>query len=291
MNGKITYVSPASLGALRTILSGTESRAVLGGGQFLIPQLPTLRDSPFDLLVDLRRVPESLVLARSAGGLLVGAALPLADIANSSLVRADAPLLAHVAGNVADQQTRAMATLGGSVGLADPASDLCAVLLALGAEVEICASTGKDVIGIERAFSAQRESAIGREVACTAFRLPRLPAGAGWAYRAVRPRRGAHSTVGVAVVRSATEAVVAVTSMYVRPGRAREVERALASGAPPHEAAERLSAGAHPIVDGDGDARYRISVATRLIYRALTAIAGRGGEGLRDHLSVTQAAR
>jgi len=55
------------------------------------------------------------------------------DIATSPVTLSSVPLLAHVAGQIGDPQVRHRGTIGGSICHGDPASDLAAVLLALGA--------------------------------------------------------------------------------------------------------------------------------------------------------------
>jgi carbon-monoxide dehydrogenase medium subunit len=284
---RVSYRSPESVRDLREALSLSAKRAIIGGGQILIPQLLSRDATPVELLVDLRRVPEATTVSQALSGLLIGAALPLTDVAASPVVRREARLLAHVAGHVADQQTRATATLGGAVACADPASDLCAVLLALGASARFCTPEGIRTVALESVLGGQLHAAIGRDAAVTGVWVPRLPATAGWAYRALRARRSARSTVGVAVVQTGIRGSIAVSSLYTRPGYARDAERAMAAGESREDVSAKVKVRASPVADPDGDPEYRLAMAERLLFRALAAIAGHDDQGIPDHLSST----
>jgi 4-hydroxybenzoyl-CoA reductase subunit beta len=88
---------------------------VIAGGTDLLPNMK-LRQTAADHLVSLRRIPELQGVARGMdGGLVIGAATRLCDLAVHADVLAVAPALADAAGRVASPQIRNRATLGGNL--------------------------------------------------------------------------------------------------------------------------------------------------------------------------------
>jgi 4-hydroxybenzoyl-CoA reductase subunit beta len=93
---------------------GARARVVAGGTDLL----PNLKHELYDIdvLVALSDVDELRgVRAGESGGLSIGAATTLAEVAASELVRERAPVLAQACGLVAGPQHRTMGTLGGNV--------------------------------------------------------------------------------------------------------------------------------------------------------------------------------
>ena len=129
------YHAPSSLGDALSLLNDNQDDAkVLAGGHSLIPMMK-LRLAEPGVLIDLGKV-EGLSYVREAdGGFAIGAMTSYYDIMTSEAVQANAPVLAEAAGTVADPQVRNMGTIGGSLAHSDPAADLPAVMLALGAEL------------------------------------------------------------------------------------------------------------------------------------------------------------
>src|SRR6187455_656904 len=104
----------------------------LAGGHSLLP-LMKLRLAQPTVLVDIGRVSDLSYIRDSGDHIAIGALTRHMDVETSGLLHAEVPLLAHAAGHVGDPQVRHRGTIGGSIAHADPASDLPATTLALGA--------------------------------------------------------------------------------------------------------------------------------------------------------------
>ncbi|NNE11793.1 MAG: xanthine dehydrogenase family protein subunit M, partial [Ilumatobacter sp.] len=104
----------------------------LAGGHSLVP-LMKLRLAQPTVLVDIGRLDDLSYINDGGDHVAIGALTRHMDIENSDLLREHVPLLAHAAGHVGDPQVRHRGTLGGTIAHADPASDLPATTLALGA--------------------------------------------------------------------------------------------------------------------------------------------------------------
>ena len=104
----------------------------LAGGHSLLPLMKLRLASPA-VLVDIGRLPDLSYIRDGGDHLAIGALTRHRDVETSSVLAEHAPLLAHAASHVGDPQVRHRGTIGGSIAHADPASDLPATTLALGA--------------------------------------------------------------------------------------------------------------------------------------------------------------
>ncbi len=82
------------------------------------------------------------------------------------------PLLAHAASHVGDPQVRHRGTIGGSIAHADPASDLPAVVLALGGTMVAKGPNGEREIAAGDFFTGFLESALAPDELLTEIRVP-----------------------------------------------------------------------------------------------------------------------
>jgi carbon-monoxide dehydrogenase medium subunit len=195
------------------------------------------------------------------------------------LVRQHALLLALAAETVADPQVRHRGTFGGSLAHADPAGDMPAPALALGASMVIAGPSGRRTVAAADFFSDLFTTAIDEGELLVEVRVPKHT-GWGAAYEKFNRVAQAWSIVGVAAaVRvqggSIAEARVALTNMGSVPVRASAVEQALV-GQPATADAIRAAAasaadGTTPPVDANADADYRRHLAGVLTRRALEA--------------------
>src|SRR5262249_57687197 len=160
-------------------------------------------------------------------------------------------IVSAAAGMIGDPQVRHGGTTGGSLAHGDPASDLPAVMLALGAEMTIRGAQGDRTVSAGDFFTGVFETAVGEGEVLTEIRVPKLAASTGWSYLKLNRRAQDWATVGVAALvhrdnGNVAGASIALTSMGATPLRAKAVEDALASGAKPAEAAAQAADGTEP---------------------------------------------
>src|SRR4051812_42078961 len=117
------YIAARSLDeALDALARGGEDARVIAGGQSLLPLL-ALRLARPSLLVDINRVPGLAGPQSWNGSLRVGAMTRQNTLLGDATIAKELPVLAKAASLVGHFQTRNRGTLGGSVALADPASE------------------------------------------------------------------------------------------------------------------------------------------------------------------------
>ena len=190
---------------------------VLAGGQSLIP-LMNFRLAKPGFLVDLRNVAGLSGIRREGDVLIVGAMTRMSEVERSPEVALAAPLVAEAIGLVAHTPVRNSGTIGGSLAHADPAAELPAVALALGAELVAAGPAGTRRIAAAEFLQGPFSTALAPDEILTEIRLP------VW--------HGAHAFVEFSRI-YANFAVVAVAALVELDGdRIRRAALALTGVAP-----------------------------------------------------------
>jgi CO/xanthine dehydrogenase FAD-binding subunit len=274
------YARPRSLAEALALLGDAGGEAkLLAGGQSLVPMLNMRLVRPA-VLVDLNGVPGlGGIAATSDGGLAIGALTRHADLAASPLVRERAPLLGEAARHVGHMAIRNRGTLGGSLAHADPAAELPAALVALGADVVLTSAEGSRAVPATSFFLGLLSTALDAGEILTEIRVPAQ--GPGWGFAELARRHGDFAVAGVAVVARAAaghpdrcdDAVLVGFGLGDRPVRLAASEQVAAGAALDAGTAARAAAAAGPACDPPDDvhasAEYRRHLAAVLAERAL----------------------
>jgi carbon-monoxide dehydrogenase medium subunit len=277
------YVAPGTVEeALKALAEAGEDAKVLAGGQSLLPVLRMRLNAP-SVVVDLGKVGELRGIRDDGDALVIGAMTTHADVLADASVRENALLFTKAEEQLADPQVRHRGTFGGALAHADPAGDLGAPALALGAQFVIAGVDGnRRTVHADDFFVDLFETAIGEGELLVEVRVPKH---VGWGGHYEKFVRVAHQWPIVAVAAAVkvdggtiSEARVGLTNMGSTPLRARAVEQALV-GQPATDEAVRAAAasaaeGTSPPSDLNGDADYRRHLATVLTRRAVLAAAG-----------------
>ncbi|MEQ1407071.1 xanthine dehydrogenase family protein subunit M [Neorhizobium sp. Rsf11] len=193
------YVRPQSVEeALRAFGDADGDAAYIAGGQSLVPALALRLQAPA-LLIDIARIEELHGLAVVEDRLRVGATTRHFEILNSELVAEHAPLLSKAAPFVAHPAIRNKGTFGGSLALADPASEFPAMALALDAEVEIASLAGDRRVPIADFFLGLYETALQPGEMIRAVHIPVATGKSRCAFGELARRRGDYALVGAGV--------------------------------------------------------------------------------------------
>jgi aerobic carbon-monoxide dehydrogenase medium subunit len=265
------YERPDNLeAAIAALHRHGDDAKLLAGGHSLLP-LMKLRLATPAVIVDIGRLRDLDYVRAEGGEVRIGALTRHCDVETSDVLREQAPLLAHVAGQVGDPQVRHRGTIGGSVAHGDPASDLPAALLALRATLVARGPAGERTIAVDDFFTGFLETALAPDEVLTEIRVPVAP-GAGWSFQKFNRRAQDWAIVGVAAQLDGTPGV-GLVNMASAPVRAAAVESALAGGASATDAAALADDGLDPPADLNASAEYRRHLARVLTRRALEAAA------------------
>jgi len=210
---------------------------LIAGGQSLLP-LMKLRLARPERLIDIGRLDDLRgVRVLPDGRLAIGALTTYSQLVQDATAMRLA-LLGDALPQIADVQVRNRGTIGGAIAHADPAADVPALLLALGAEIVVTSSArGERLIAIDDFFLGPFATALEPDELLTEIRLPAPSGSYGSAYRRLAQQASGFAIAGVAVVIGQTGSAsegdpvddvrVAVTGVGDQPYRATGVEDVL----------------------------------------------------------------
>jgi carbon-monoxide dehydrogenase medium subunit len=262
---------------------------LLAGGQSLVPAMNFRLAQPA-VLIDLNRIPQLDYVAQADGGLRIGAMTRQATVERNPLVATHAPLLAETLPFVAHAQIRNRGTIGGSIAHADPAGEMGAVMLALGASFYLRGPNGTRAVAAAEFFTGLFGTALEADEMLTEVEIPAAAPRTGWAFDEVSRRHGDYALAGLAAAVEVDEdgrctaARIALLGVGDAPVLARQAAAALI-GQAPTDAAIRAAADAasQRDVDPPGDIHatpaYRRHLTNVLVRRVLPRAFARAGVG------------
>jgi len=228
------YQAPATLDAALDLLSrrGGEAK-ILAGGQSLIPVMNFRLAEPA-LLVDVNKLAELDFIRRGEDGTLaVGGLVRQRRLERDALVADVAPLLHEAVPFIAHPQIRNRGTIGGSLAHADPAAELPAIAVALGARFRLRRAGGDRWVAARDFFAGLFTTLLEPDEILAEVAIPPLPARTGWAFLEVARRHGDYAQVGIAALVTldesgrCQEARLVYLSVGDGPVEAREAARLL----------------------------------------------------------------
>ncbi|MEH2502867.1 carbon-monoxide dehydrogenase medium subunit [Bradyrhizobium sp. AZCC 1578] len=183
--------------ALELLTAYGERAKVLSGGQSLVPAMNLRLVAP-ELIVDIGELTELRGFSVKGGVLTVGALTRHADLLKSPEIAAHAPLLKDAVAHVAHPAIRNRGTIGGSLAHADPASELPACMLALGATIIARGPGGERRIAANEFFIGIYETALTPQELLVAVELPVTSKNATHFFHEFARRHGDYAIVGLA---------------------------------------------------------------------------------------------
>ncbi len=260
---------------------------VLAGGQSLLPVLKLRLAGP-RALVDINRIPNLSYIREDGDVLRIGATARTNDLNDSELIRTRYPILADAAAVIADPLVRNMGTVGGNASHGDPANDLPACFMALGAHYQVKGPNGLRSVAADAFYVDTFTTALEPNEILSEIQAPKAHAGSGNAYFKLEKRAGDFPIAGAAASVTLSGGKIAAarigltalgpTALFVK-----EAGDALVGHAP-DEAAFRRAAdlamrATQPVTDLRGPAEYKRAMAGVLTQRALHRAAERARGG------------
>lgn len=175
---------------------GDDAR-ILAGGQSLMATL-NMRLSEPEVLVDINHIDGLAGIEDTGDALRIGAMTRHVDVETSDLIATHAPLIASAMEHIAHPAIRNRGTFGGSIAFADPAAELPACAVALGATMHISGKDGTRDIPAAEFFEGLYETAIGPGEILTAISVPKIAAGWKSGFMELARRHGDYAIIGLA---------------------------------------------------------------------------------------------
>src|SRR5947208_11129602 len=198
---RFAYARPASIAEALALLQehGDDAR-VLAGGQSLVPMM-NFRVAAPKVLVDINRIGSLAGIKVAKGFVRIGALTRHVGLERSADVAKHLPLVASAIPHIAHPAIRNRGTFGGSCALADPAAELPACALALGATFVVAGKKGERRIAAQDFFKGPYPTALkpGELLVAAEFPLPKP--GYASAFGELPRRHGDYAMVGVAAHR------------------------------------------------------------------------------------------
>lgn len=259
------YVRAESLDHALGLLAGDAEAKLIAGGHSLLPMLKLRLANP-STLIDIGRLAELRGIEASGGVLRIGSLTTHQELESSPVVKEHAPILREAAKAIADPAVRNRGTVGGNIAHADPASDLPAVLVALGATMHLRGPAGTRTVAAADFFVGLLESAVAPGEILTHVELPVLGPGDGSAYLKMEHPASGYTVCGAAAVIRAGVATLAFNGVadhaFAAPPPAGLSDAAI-------DAAAESIAIADPMSDRSASGPYRVHLAKVYGKRAL----------------------
>lgn len=272
------YVAPATIDEACAVLAQAGGGAtVLAGGQTLMPLLNLRMSQPF-IVVDITRIAELRGIRRADGCTRIGPVTRQCELIASEVLARDLPVLVQAVRHVGHHQTRNRGTVGGSIALGEPAAELPAAAVALGATIEVRSTRGTRRIPAAEFYLGPYMTTLETDELVTGLTFPDWPPGHVTLFRELAQRPGDFALVGMVGALALeggriARAGLAWFGMGPTPIRALAAEQMLLGQLPAAidapGVAERAVAETAPFDDLRASAEYRRTVGKRMFARTL----------------------
>jgi carbon-monoxide dehydrogenase medium subunit len=272
------YVAPATIDeACQALADAGGGATLLAGGQTLMPLLALRMSQPF-VLIDINRIKALKGVTRADGGTRIGPITRQNELIANTMLGSALPVLVTATQHVGHHQTRNRGTIGGSIALGEPAAELPATAVALGASVEVRSVRGSRRIDATDLYFGPYATALEPDEIITGIHFPDWPSDSISLFREVAQRPGDFALVGLTGAVTVNNgkidrAGIAWFGMGPTPIRARQVEAALVGQTietlDVAGLAELAIADTAPFDDHHATAEYRRTVGRRIFARTL----------------------
>jgi carbon-monoxide dehydrogenase medium subunit len=272
------YVAPSSIDEACAILSEAGGGAtVLAGGQTLMPLLNLRMSQPF-VIVDLNKIAALKGITHTNACTRIGPMTRQCEVIESKALARDLPVLVHAVEHIGHHQTRNRGTIGGSIALGEPAAELPATAVALGASIDVRSTRGTRHISAGEFYLGPYMNALQADELVTAISFPDWPKGHITLFREVAQRPGDFALLGMVGAVCIEDgkfvrAGIAWFGMGPMPIRATAAEQMLLGKSvdafDAQLVADRAIADTAPFDDHHASAEYRRTVGRRIFARTL----------------------
>ena len=227
-----SYEKPTSISDVLALLANDELDCqILAGGQSLMPMMNFRMANP-GTLVDISGVSELDGITECTDTIEIGAMVRYCELEQSTIIKTHCPLINLVLPYVAHAATRNRGTIGGSIGLSDPAAELPAVLLALDGSIEVTSGNGVRLEPASSFFKGVYETACEPDELITKIILPKAHSKQNFGFHEVARRHGDYAMAGVCITQDSDLSIrVAFFGVADKAIRATNVERLLSGSA------------------------------------------------------------
>lgn len=282
------YEAPTTTRAAAQLLAKAKGKAfVLAGGTDLLVRMRSGITEP-ELVVDIKRIPATREIKKTASGFSIGAAVPAAALGENAALKKAWPGVVEAANLIGSDQIQSRCTIAGNLCNASPAADSVPAMIAARAKAVIVGPTGKRTVAVEKIVTAPGKTSLKKGEIVEAITLPARKPRTGDAYLRFIPRSemdiavcSAGVCLGIDAKGVVTEArvvlgAVAPTAVLV-PAAAKAIIGTTLDDDALAKLVAACEAACSPIDDKRGTVEYRTEVAGVLARRAVKIAYQRAG--------------
>jgi carbon-monoxide dehydrogenase medium subunit len=273
------YVAAASVDhALSLKAEHGDDAKFLAGGQSLMPAMNFRLAQPA-VLIDINEIADLTGIRRSAAATRVGPVTRYRALQRDAAFARDFALIGEALPHIAHPQIRNRGTIGGNLAHADPASELPAIALALGARFHVRTATQERWIEASDFFVGALTTDLQPDEMLVGIELLLPKPRTGCCFMEIARRRGDFAIVGVAAMMTlgqrdeCTDVRLAFCGVGETPVDASSAAEVLVGGVPTEAAIRDVAASVQGMIDPGGSvhatADYQRHVAGVLTERAL----------------------
>ncbi|MEZ5559529.1 MAG: xanthine dehydrogenase family protein subunit M [Pseudomonadales bacterium] len=282
------YEAPKTMKEASALMAKARGSAfILAGGTDLLVRLKSGLIEP-ELVVDIKRIPATQAIARTASGFRIGASVPCAALGRNSALKKAWPGVVEAANLIGSDQIQGRCTIVGNLCNASPAADSVPALVAAGAKVAIVGPKGRRTVAVEKIPAGPGRTSLKKGEVIEAIVLPKPKPKSGDAYLRFIPRTemdiavvsaGVNLTLGPkGVIKSARVALGAVApTVLLVEAAAKAIVGTRLDDAALAALDAACQAACRPIDDKRGTAEFRTEVAGVLARRAARIAYQRAG--------------
>lgn len=221
--------------ALDLLAEYGEDARLLAGGQSLVPLLNFRLVQPA-VIIDLNGIDGLGNIQVADDSFRIGSMARQAAVENHRDIIRGWPLLIDALRHVAHPPIRNRGTIGGSLAHNDPAAELPAVMIVLGAHMILQSATAQRTVPAEEFFVSPLETLLAPDELLIAIEAPVQDPSAGWGFAEISRRHGDFALAAAAVQQIPGDAArtpgarIVVTGVAERPLRLTEAENILCEG-------------------------------------------------------------
>jgi aerobic carbon-monoxide dehydrogenase medium subunit len=199
------YIAATSLEhALALKAEHGDDAKFLAGGQSLLPAMNFRLAQPA-ILIDINEIAELVGIRQSGGTTLVGSVTRYRALQRDAAFARTFPLISEALPHIAHPQIRNRGTIGGNLSHADPASELPAIAVALGARFRVQTARQERWIEASGFFVSALTTDLAPDEILVEVELPPAKPRTGSCFMEIARRRGDFAIAGVAVMVSLDE--------------------------------------------------------------------------------------
>lgn len=166
-----SYFRPANLSDALALLADNPDAVLLAGNTDLQPPANYYRRESVKI-IDLLDVAELKQIAVNNKQLQIGAGATLSDVADDLLVQTNLPELSKTIAQMASNQIRNTATIGGNIANASPVADTVPLLLAVEAKLILAAQDGFRTVELADYYLSYKKTVKEKNEIITAIVIP-----------------------------------------------------------------------------------------------------------------------